>query len=287
MLIPKLQLLKIIKKAMPLTPRSRKSSLSQLWKLVLNHDSASNSSLVSVDWLASQWSMSGLVKRFQNIRQLYNLVGCIRPLNFINQLEMKYYLRKARLFGNKKSKNKKIIPDATAFKDIIVKLDREGDGKIALLLLLMASTGRRAIDICRIKSTQVRPAGKFRYRIVLPFDKQNSDSVSFMVDFRAIPESYRPTKLERIDGVFRAEINSSLFPFEICANKNLSRKLKFKPHSIRSLMAIYLTCLGMEDESIMNIQGWSDIRSLQLYRRISRFEFEDRSLEWLVRRANA
>ena len=230
--------------------------------------------------------MSGYCKRFQDIRQLFNLASVISPLNFIQQLELKKFLRMARQAGNKKTKNKKIIPTSSVFKSTIKELDRSDRGKLALLLILMAGSGRRAIDIIRLNSSRVFSIGQYKYKVLVPYDKTNSEEISYKIDLNALPPSYLPTNLHTIDQAFRAELDRELFPFENCSNTNLSRKLKFHPHAIRSLVAIHLTSLGLEDGSIMAIAGWKDMRSLQLYRRLGRFEFGQLELCELVRKAN-
>ena len=280
------RLIKIIVKAQPLLSKSRKSSLNLLLKFIASHKKSHLGNWISIEWLAHRLAHSGHVKRHQDIRQLYRLAGVIKPLNFIDELQLKRFLRMARIAGNKKAKNPKIIPDGNAFIKTIRALDRQGKGKVALLLILMLSSGRRAVDISRINSLLVRPTGRFKYSIILPFDKKNPNEIKFKIDFNSIPSCYLPTCVSRIDQSFRAELQGSVFPFEICGSKNLSRLCKFQPHSLRCLFAINLTLLGFKDEVIMRIAGWRDLRSLQLYRRLARFEFEGRDLEWLVMKAN-
>ena len=207
-------------------------------------------------------------------------------MNFIHQLELKSFLRIARQAGNKKAKNKKIIPTSSSFKSTLRELDRSDRGKLALLLILMVGSGRRAIDIIRLNSSRVFSIGKYKYKAFIPYDKKNPDEISFKIDLNAIPKSYLPTNLLNIDRMFRAELEREFFPFENCSNSNLSRKLNFHPHGIRSLVAIHLTHLGMDDDKIMAIAGWKDTRSLQLYRRLGRFEFGQVTLSELVRKAN-
>ena len=286
MLVRISQLLRIIIKARPLLTRCRQSSLNALLKLITSFKHEFGSNLISIEWLAYHLAHSGLVKRFQDLRQLYKLAGVIKPLNFLDELQLKKFLRLARGAGNKKAKRTKIIPSGKIFTDAIKKLDRQGKGKVALLLLIMVSSGRRCVDVSRINSLQVRSIGSYKYSVLLPHDKKNPSEVKFRIDFNAIPISYLPTKLENIDQSFRAELQSCIFPFEACASKNLSRLLSFQPHSLRSLFAINLTSLGFRDEVIMKITGWRDLRSLQLYRRLGKFDFHGRDLDWLVRKAN-
>ena len=280
------ELSKVICKARPLLPTCRQSSLKFLLKLITSFKNKFNGDLISIEWLANNLALCGLVKRFQDIRQLYGLAGVLKPLNFLDQLQLKKFLRIARSAGNKRAKNPKLIPSGKVFINTIRNLDKSGKGKAALLLLVMLSSGRRAVDVSRVNSLLVRPIGKYKYSVVLPFDKKNAKEIKFKIDFNAIPASYLPVDLEKIDQSFRAELQASIFPFEVCGSKNLSRLFKFKPHSLRSLFSINLTRLGFEDGRIMKIAGWRDLRSLQLYRRLGRFEFVGKDLPWLVKKAN-
>ena len=282
--IPQLQ--KIIIKARPLLPQCRKSSLNSLLKLINAFKHKFGHNLISIEWLAHHLAHSGLTKRFQDLRQLYRLAGVIKPVNYLDELQLKKFLRLARCAGNKKAKKAKLIPSGESFINAIKNLDRQGKGKVALLLLVMISSGRRCVDVTRVNSLHVHPIGLYKYSVLLPFDKKNHNEIKFKIDFNAIPDSYLPTNLEKIDRSFRAELQSCIFPFESCASKNLSRMLNFQPHSLRSLFAINLTALGFRDELIMKITGWRDLRSLQLYRRLGKFDFVDKDLDWLVRKAN-
>ena len=283
MLIPFVTFQKILKKAKALLPSSRKCAINEIAKLSISHK---RSNSISINKIAHILARSGKVKRFQNIKLLFSLAGIIRPLNFMNQLELRYALRVARLAGNRSRKIKKIIPDARVFRETIKSLYYQDKGKMALILILMLSSGRRFIDICRLDSSKIRWIGDFLYKASLPYDKKSDSEITFKIDFSAIPISFRPSDLSSIDLCFRAELATSIFPFEHCKDKNLSRSLKFHPHSIRSLVAIYLTKEGLSDEQIMVVAGWKDLRSLQLYRRISRSDILGESLEQLIWRAN-
>ena len=221
------------------------------------------------------------------MKQLFNLYSVFRPLNFLDQLELKKFIRTARAAGNRKAKKNKIIPSSSNFIGAVKKFDRMNKGKIALLLILMISSGRRAIDIMRINSSQVTYLGHYKYKIFIPFDKKNDHEIRFIADLEAIPPIYRPTSLENLDSALKAEFNSDLYPFKSCSNKNISRMLNFHPHSIRSLVAIYLTSLGLDDDRIKSVAGWKDQRSLVLYRRLERFEIEGRELGILINMANS
>ena len=151
---------------------------------------------------------------------------------------------------------------------------------------MMLCSGRRAIDIIRIESGRVCRLGRYKYKIILPHDKKNDHEIEFVANLEAIPPTFRPTCLDKINSVLVAELNRESWPFKSCADKNLSRSLNFHPHGIRSLVSIYLTLLGLSDEQIMRVVGWQDRRSLLLYRRIERYEMGGKSLDELIVLAN-
>ena len=283
MLIPFIPFQKILKKAKALLPNSRKCAINEIAKLSISHK---KSNYTSINKIAHDLARSGKVKRFQNIKLLFSLAGVFRPLNFMNQLEIRHALRVARLAGNRSRKIKKIIPDSDKFIETIKSLYFRDKGKMALILILMLASGRRFIDICRLDSSKIEWLGEFVYRASLPYDKKSDTEITFKIDFLAIPISFRPCDLSTIDVCFRAELATSIFPFENCKDKNLSRSINFHPHAIRSLVAIYLTKEGLTDEHIMVVAGWKDLRSLQLYRRISRRDIAGENLEQLILRAN-
>ena len=241
----------------------------------------------------SSWTISeslakcGLVKRHQEIKQFYNLLKVIRQLDYVDLLEEKKALRLARQMGNKKVALIKKIPSSSIFKNSIKSLEKSNKGKYSLLLLIMMGSGRRAVDVMRIESDLVVPIGTFKYECKLPFDKMRAGEIRFRLDFNAIHPKWRPASLESIDNMFRAEISREKRPFYICKSKNLSRIVKnYHPHGIRTLTTLHLTSLGLPDHRIMNIIGWTDHRSLTLYRRLDREDIEGEELENLVRRAN-
>ena len=239
-------------------------------------------------WIISEsLAKCGLVKRHQEIKQFYNLLKVIHRLDYVDSLEEKKALRLARQMGNKKVALIKKIPDSSTFKKSIKSLEKSNKGKFSLLLLIMMGSGRRAVDVMRIESDRVVPIGIFKYECKLPYDKMRAGDIKFRLDFNAIHPNWRPAPLETIDNMFRAEISREKRPFFVCKSKNLSRIVKnYHPHGIRTLTTLYLTSLGLPDHRIMNIIGWSDIRSLTLYRRLNREDIEGEELEILVRRVN-
>ena len=265
---------------------SKKYSLTRLLKIIFNNFSGRNGCLSS--WsVAETLARGGLVKRHQEIKQFYNLLRVIHRLDYVDALEEKKALRLARQMGNKKVAVAKKIPGSLCFKNAIKDLERANKGKFSLLFLLMLGSGRRAVDIMRIESSLVDQIGKFKYEIIVPFDKMCAGQIKFRLDFNAIHPNWRPAPLEVIDQMFRAELNTDEKPFYICKSKNLSRMAKnFHPHGIRTLTTLHLTSLGLSDNRIMKIIGWSDIRSLILYRRLSREDIVGGDLEVLVRRVN-
>ena len=182
----------------------------------------------------------------------------------------------------------KKIPGSVCFVNTIKALEYSNKGKFSLLLLIMIDSGRRAVDIMRIESHLVSQIGTYKYETTVPFDKKSASQIKFRIDFNAIHPKWRPAPLEAIDRMFRAELSKEIKPFSVCKSNNLSRLVKnFHPHGLRSLTTLHLTSLGLPDRRIMDIVGWSDVRSLYLYRRMNREDIEGVDLEVLVRRVNS
>ena len=278
-------LLLTIKRALPLIHPDKKSFLRRLWKITVKNSFGSLTDSLQV---ALELANSGYAKRHQEIKNFYQLLGVIKTLNYIDLLEEKLALRQARKRGNRKIQRPKIIPSSQCFIKTLKRLECEGKGKIVLLLLVMLSSGRRAVDIIRIQSNMVTPRDQSRYEVFIPFDKINFGSVRFIIDFRAIPKQWRPTSIAAMDNFFCAELRESNRPFKEIKIGNLCRSVKsFNPHALRSLLALHLTQLGMSDIRIMKIVGWKDSRSLGLYRRLDREEILGHDLGKLVESLNS
>ena len=286
MLVDKAEFKKALLKASVFIHKNNKATLKRILKLSKTSASV-NAKYLETSSLALALSLSGLAKRIQEIKIFYKLVSLIRPLTYIENLEEAWAVRSARRAGTRKKKNIKVIPEPAAFIQTIRKLHADKKYGLVWSLLVMAASGRRYADVCRLEGSRIKQIGRYKYSCEVSQDKMNASPVKFRLDFQAIPPAWRPASLGKIDAYFRDFAGRASWPGKYIAKQNIARQISlFHPHGLRSLLAIYLTSLDVEDEKIMKIIGWKDMRSLMLYRRLSRGEIVGASVEKCVRKAN-
>ena len=284
MLFSTSKLIKIARAAKELVPPKSRASLTRLINIVKSSGAKRSSS-----WKVSRkLAKTGLCKSRQEIRQFYDILDVVKPCGFIEQLEKNKALR---LAGRTipLSVRKKIVPSSGSFKNTCKRLQRQGKDTEKLMLLLMVATGRRFVDLTRLDATRITPRGRFRYHFMLNWDKKsNGQRVLVKVDLRAIPELWRTDDLDKVDRAFKRALDQNRRPLQGLKNKNFSRLVAdFRPHSLRTLVALHLTREGLTDEKIKSVIGWRDDRSLKLYRVINREEtLSCRDLDEAVAKVN-
>ena len=277
---------KALVKASIFTHKNKTATLKRIFKFAKG-SAAVNTRQFETSMVAYSLSLTGLTKRAQEIKFFYKLVSLVKPVTFLENLEESWALRSARKAGSKKKRNIKIIPSPCSFKETIRQLHARKKYDIVWALLVMAGSGRRFADVARIDYENIKQLGKYKYICSVEFDKMNNNPLKFRIDFEAIPPSWRPASLDKIDYFFRLIICHRGSPCKDLMRNNLARQIKtFHPHGLRSLLAIYLTSLDVNDQKIMRIIGWRDSRSLMLYRRLGRDEIAGKRVEDCVKKAN-
>ena len=128
------------------------------------------------------------------------------------------------------------------------------------------------IDVSRICSQKVIKIDITKFQITLPFDKQSQNEIRFILDFSEILSSWSLFSAETLGRSFWACLAKDSLPFNSLDGSSVSRAVGFRPHGLRAIKAISLTCLGLEDQAIMDVIGWRQASSLELYRRAPRSE---------------
>lgn len=283
MIVSRAKIVKLARRAKALVPQRTKPGFGRIIKFAKQFPTQRVSS-----WkLARKIATTGLSKSSNEIRQLYDLLDAIRPIGFIEKLEMNKALRLAASTP-RISFRKKTIPSSLDFINTCKKLKGQGKELEKLTLLVLLASGRRTVDITRLDSARVCSKGQYKYQFVLSRDKKNRRKVVAKIDFSAIPEKWRPDDLGKIDRAFNRALKLDNRPFSKMTSKNFNRLVvNFRTHSIRSLLALHLTRNGLSDDTIKSIIGWRDERSLKLYRVLTREEaINCPSLDHAVSRAN-
>ena len=241
---------RVLSKAEQLIPKKNAASLRRLEEFAVQASNGLRKRSFNTLKVADMLALTGLAKTNSEIRQFYALVSVIKPLGHLEKLEELKALRRAKAVSPRQVRNKR-IPTSEDFTETCSSLESRGLLIERLLLLVMAASGRRQIDVTRLALEHIDVIGKLKYRFRLDFDKKNRHPVYGMIDFNSIPPEYVPGSLADIDDEFRMAFRLERRPFKEVSAKNFSRRIKlFRPHSIRSLVAIHLTWLGLNDTRI-------------------------------------
>ena len=146
------------------------------------------------------------------------------------------------------------------FYNLISKLE----GRARLLVEIMVVSGRRAVDILRIKSTGVL-VNENNFFITLDKDKKNSLPVSFTFNFHdPVITNQDESRLTLLNALQTDEE-----PFKDVSLQRIRRKANFRLHSLRNRKAILMILDGRDVDEIRMSLGWSDMRSLQRYLKLA------------------
>jgi len=169
----------------------------------------------------------------KQIRFYYELIEDVY-VNMSLKWERGHYMRKARRFMNRDKKLKMV--NKIRFKQTIESLFVREKYQHILFLYILLLSGKRGIDVKRIKWDHIVKIGHLRYSIYLPFDKKRNTGFSFIVDFQENWREWLPCQIHVNDIVKMFEKRQS---FENVSLKNVRRELKdFNLHSIRYLRGV-------------------------------------------------
>ena len=114
----------------------------------------------------------------------------------------------------------------------------------------MAASGRRAMDIRRIKSEGVLQSDG-KWFVTLDKDKQNSLPVNFMFEYK--DNIFK--EVNSLDQRFQNELDRKSEPFENVDWQKLRRMAPFRLHSLRNRRAIKLILAGYEVHEVQMALG--------------------------------
>lgn len=130
----------------------------------------------------------------------------------------------------------------------------------------MLCSGRRHIDICRVKQCCFRIKSPGKYQLIIPCDKSHSNWICFEADLNFIPNDWLPSTREKIH-IWLSKLlkKGSDYPFDVDLGSNTSRNLNLCVHQLRTLAAVNLKVRGFSDASVLERIGWTDPRMLDRY----------------------
>lgn len=224
---------------------------------------------VSLDDYVTILASKGLV----NYRQeLGFIIKFINEFHTISSFTRRHFFRLQSLHLTKH--RKQILPTSTSIK----KLLDISDIVEKLFVLVMCSSGRRAIDFIRLKSCNVSSMGD-RYFLSLEKDKMNSSPVKFSFKW----DSSLLLDWSMIDSWFEQLLQLEDEPFKSVNMQKLRRKASFHIHGCRNRKSLQLIRSGCSIEEVKSIVGWSCDDSFLRYSKINLFDIKNfRTLDSLI-----
>lgn len=190
-----------------------------------------------------------------------------RKFGTLLELEKRYVFRNMKKKGRIQPIPK--LPTASEFKTAFRLLLQKGEKYLAASLILMLGSGRRHIDLTRVRKNCFDSRGVGIYFLIIPKDKTNSNLIRFESNLNFIPSSWLPSSRYNLHiWIMKLVQKGSDYPFDQDLNSNLSRNIKFKIHGIRSVAAVYLKVKGYSNSEIMNRIGWMEESMISRYCRV-------------------
>lgn len=157
--------------------------------------------------------------------------------------------------------------------DQIVKLFHVLDDNQALFLAVLASCGRRGIDVKRIVSSQISILNN-KYLVRIMRDKVNTSPVNFTI----VWDTSLDLPWNFIDTSFRQIIQKSKhYPFAEVKTEKIRSVIKsnfgenngFVLHSLRNRCALRLVRLGWTTDEVLSYIGWNTLASFKRYTKLN------------------
>ena len=215
--------------------------------------------------LLKKIARTGLKKSAQEVKLFYKVLPAFGKINLKEQLELKHAVKLAK--ANTVSSKPAQIVDRSMFTRKCQFLLEKGKGKSVLALHLMLCSGKRRRDISRLTSEKTLYSGQNVFRCTLPYDKTHFGSVTFALDLNNCPDGWSLYSPGELAASLSVLLESDPEPFKFLRNESISRDWGFRSHSLRSVVALYLSFSGASDQEIMNKIGWASRSSLERYRR--------------------
>jgi len=220
------------------------------------------------------------------INNFFSIMESLGSPGLLEQLHKKKALKMAKqLRGLTEPQS---LVNMETFRSCCSKLLDKGRYRWVVALHGMLASGRRRRDFSRLDASRITKIGPSKFAAQLPFDKKNTQPISFILDFSQVPIGWGVLDSLELSLKLEEILNSDpTDTFRTLKSTSAARDIGFRCHGLRSIKAISLTRLGFDDEEILELVGWSDMRSLKRYRRWSRAEIlEYDSLEDVIERMN-
>ena len=210
----------------------------------------------------------GLASFKFEITWYFNLLKQISQEKFILNMMKQHYRQKSKKVSTKKIQKR--LPAPKELSETIKRLFAKGKKKLALLLILMFLTGRRSIDLLRLKAADVNKVKENIFAASIPRDKKHNFQRNFKIDLSYWEDKWCFLKKNE----FLREFEQLLVQgrvFEGVCKASLARDVAtIKPHILRSVRAIILVKKGLSDQKVLNFIGWDDLKSMRRYVKLSR-----------------
>ena len=193
----------------------------------------------------------------------FDLIKEVCKERLLLKLMKAHYIAKAKHL--KVTKKVKTLPSQKIVSETIKKLYQTGKKSHALLVILMFLTGRRSIDLLRLRSGDVKQLDSSLYAASIEKDKKHAYKLHFKIDLKFWDIKWCGIK-KKIFGLEFSKLLKKRMVFGNICKASLSREVgAFQPHILRSIRAMVLLKRGFSVEEVLGYIGWDDKRSLFRY----------------------
>ena len=268
----KFKLIARIKQLSPFINSKQKLLCKRLFKYLAEKKS-SNIKIVN---FAEKLHRLNLASFKAEVSFYFDLVGSISNDKMMIKVMKKHF----RSLANKQiiEKKEKNLPSPATVASAIRRLYANNKKSHAILLVVMFLTGRRSIDLSRLKSKNVKKLSSTKFSAFVEKDKKHNFRRNFVIDLKLFDEQWCGISLNDFKKSWHDLLKFKLV-FKKVVLASLARETAtFQPHILRSIRAILLVREGNSVEQILQYIGWDDQRSLHRYIRLDMNVV--RSLEW-------
>lgn len=154
------------------------------------------------------------------------------------------------------------IPTADQIKTLINSLENREQ----LFMLILENSGRRSVDITRIRSNQVKTIDS-KFFATIPRDKTHLSQVTFSWEWNlSYLEPFQ--SIESVENSFRTLLAESPTPFANIRVNKIRKSITWRLHGLRHRRAIVLLRSGVSSKDTMSSIGWACESSLFRYTKL-------------------
>ena len=174
----------------------------------------------------------------------FDLIKEVSRERLLLKLMKAHYRSKAK--QQKVARKEKILPSQKIVHDAIKKLYQNNKKSHAILLILMFLTGRRSIDLLRLKSSDVKKLDSNLYAAAIDQDKKHAYKLHFKIDLSFWDIKWCGLKKSTFIHEF-SELQKEPLVFGKVCKASLAREVgDFQPHILRSIRALILLKMGFQ-----------------------------------------